>query len=365
MKSRTAMLAIVMAAAFFSAFLTSAAAQTASNSVSGSIPEKSQQVRAASLSLSALESPSEVARELSNPECDGKGNLYFDTWPDGVQAIHKLNANGERLGTFLPDAPGVKVDMPLSFSIGPNGDIYQLIHGHDGRYVFVYGENGGIKSVVKLHPGFKFKPSRVVPFASGDLLVVGLEYDKDRNNPVMWPFTAIFSSEGVLKKELDLADDEEIHSLASSGDPRVVPGGQPSVNAAVQGGTAKVAKDGNVYLMRRLAPAIVYSISTKGDVRRFTVDPGRPGYMPGVGSGAMQISGDRIAIPFFPSQTGETIIKIVDLNGHEIATYSGPDEGAKPNLGMGFACYTSQPAKLTFLGMAEDHKLQLISASPN
>lgn len=352
---------VAITGALFATLSTAAFGQTALNS--GPVPTSAKaQQQGPSLSLTSVESFSEVARELANPECDAKGNLYFDSWPDGAHAIHKLSASGKRLATLLPEAPGVRVDMPLSFSIAANGDIYQLIHGHDGRYVFVYGENGGIKSVVKLHPGFKFKPSRVVAFANGDLLVIGLEYDEDRNNPVMWPFTGIFSPDGTLKKELNLADDDEIHGLASSGAPQVLPATDPSANIAVQGGTAK---DGSIYVMRRLAPAIIYAISKEGEVRRFTVDPGRPGYAPGIGSGAMQISGDRIAIPFFPSQTGETIVKIVDLNGHEIATYTGPPEGAKPNLGMGFACYATQPTRLTFLGMADDYKLELISASPN
>jgi hypothetical protein len=305
-----------------------------------------------------------VASEFSNPECDGDGNIYINTWPDGVHAIHKLNARGERVAVFLPNSPGVRVDMAMSFSIAPDGDVYQLIHGHDGRYVFVYRPNGSLKSTIKLRTGFVFKPSRVTAFATGDLLVSGLEYDKDRKNPVMWPFTGIFSSDGTLRKELALADDDEIHDLAVSGDERVTPAGQPSVNVAVQAGTAKEAEDGNIYLMRRLSPAIIYAISPGGDVRRFTIDPGRPDFMPGIGAGAMHIAGDRIAVLFFHPQTGQSLLKVVDLKGREVATYEGPDPTVKPALGLGFVCYDHNPERFTFLETADDHKLQLITAMP-
>ena len=47
-----------------------------------------------------------------------------------------------------------------------------------------------------MQPGFPFSPSKIAVFQNGDLLVTGLEYDKDRNNKTMWPFPGIFSSDG-------------------------------------------------------------------------------------------------------------------------------------------------------------------------
>jgi len=43
----------------------------------------------------------------------------------------------------------------------------------------------------------------------------------------------------------------------------------------------EAGSDGNLYLMRRLSPVILYAISPAGEIiRRFTVDPGEADYMP-------------------------------------------------------------------------------------
>ena len=52
-------------------------------------------------------------------------------------------------------------------------------------------------------------------------------------------------------------------------------------------------------------------------VRRFVVDPGDEGLAPV----AMHIASNRIAVLSFHEQTKEKRMKIVDLEGHEIATY--------------------------------------------
>src|SRR5579872_7561841 len=107
MKRHSSTLAIAVMC--ISWFAITASAQVGSNVAQSSTPG----AHGTNLSIRAVESSSEIAGELANPECDGKGNVYFDTWPDGVHAIHKLNANGERVGVFLPEAPGVRIDMPL------------------------------------------------------------------------------------------------------------------------------------------------------------------------------------------------------------------------------------------------------------
>jgi hypothetical protein len=87
-------------------------------------------------------------------------------------------------------------------------------------------------------------------FPSGDLLVSGLRYDRDKNNHVMWPFTGIFSSDGTLLKEVTLEDDDDIRNLAASGDARVSSTTNPYGNHAVEFGQSEAADDGNIYLIR-------------------------------------------------------------------------------------------------------------------
>jgi len=60
----------------------------------------------------------------------------------------------------------------------------------------VFKSDGTYKSTIKMQPSFGWIPSTLSVFPSGDLLVSGLRYDRDKNNHVMWPFTGIFSSDG-------------------------------------------------------------------------------------------------------------------------------------------------------------------------
>jgi hypothetical protein len=293
--------------------------------------------------------------------CDAGENLYLRTAPDGIQAIHKLNSKGKRVALFQANSPNVRVDAAVAFAVAPDESVYQLIFAHEiARYVFVYDKEGRLKSEVKLQPGFAFSPSKIAVFPNGDLLVAGMEYDKDGSR-AMWPFTGIFSPDGAMRREVSLKDDQEIHDMGDSGDPKVVPPDAPSLNYAVVRGVAEAAADGNVYLMRRLSPAIFYAISPGGSVRRFRVDPGRDDVMPE----SMHVSGNKIAVLFWQPQTYEKIIKVLDLEGHVTATYEepAPKEG-EPSLGLGFACYSQNPERFVFLKTMDDGKLGLITATP-
>jgi len=316
----------------------------------------------ASLRLERVKIASELAQSVFlDLKCDSSGNLFIRSDPDGFMAIQKLSPRGERLGLYQAKSPDVKVDHAGYFSLGPDGDVYQIIMAHEiTRYVFVYNADGTVRSEIKLQPGFPFVPSKVAVFPSGDLLVAGLEYDKDRT-AAMWPFTGIFSSDGSLRKEVALVDDENIRAMAASGDPKVVSPQNPSSDRAVMQGAAETSQDGNVYLMRRLSPAIVYAISPGGAViRRFTVDPGEGDFMPV----AMHAAGGRMAILFRQEQTRKEIIKVVDLEGHETATYDEPVVDGKQALGMAFACYASNPEHFVFLTTMDDARLGVVIATP-
>ena len=64
-------------------------------------------------------------------------------------------------------------------------------------------------------------------------------------------------------------------------DPHATDAANPFGNRAIELGLMEAGNDGNLYLMRRLSPAILSAISPAGEViRRFTVDPGEADYMP-------------------------------------------------------------------------------------
>lgn len=316
------------------------------------------------LHLTPLETvvSTEVASAFLGPfVCDGDGNLYLRSESAGVTAIRKLNPKGERTALFEPAAnPDIKISVTGYFSVMPDGDLYVLAFAAEelARYVLVFKPDGTYKTKIKLDPGFAWIPSAIAVFPNGSILATGQEYARDRNAPKL-PFTGIFRSDGKLLKELNLEDDNAIQDMANGHDPRVTSVVTPTSNRAISWSQIESAKDGNLYLMRWLSPAVFYAISPSGQViRRFVVDSGNPDFRPA----AMHISGNRIAILFYQPQSMEKIMKVVDLEGHELSTYVELREDGKPKLGMlgaAFACYTQQPERFTFLVSDEHHKIEL------
>jgi hypothetical protein len=178
----------------------------------------------------------------------------------------------------------------------------------------------------------------------------------------MSPYTALFSSSGNVLKAIELRDDAELERRAIEGDPKVASVTNPSGNSAVARGQMELASDGNVYLMRRMSPAVLYAISEGGAVvRRFTVDPGESDLMPT----EMHIAGSRIAILFRNVRTNRTLLKLVNLEGKGVASYTEPTENGKPKLGLAFACYSFPPDKFTFLTTFDDNRVGLRIAEPH
>lgn len=307
----------------------------------------------------------EFATSFFRPlRCDSDGNLYVRTDSGGVEAVHKLSSKGERMALFEASSnPDLKIDAARYFTVGDGGELYELVYPHEmTRYMFVYKADGTFKSAVKFQTGFPWIPKMLAVFPTGQLLASGEEYDADRT-AARWPFTGIFAADGSLLKEVKLEDDEMLHDMAASGDPRVASPTNVLSNHAIDNGLVEMASDGNAYLMRWTNPAIFYAISPGGEVvRRFTVDPGESGYRPS----AMHVNKNRIAILFVETQSRAKIMKIVDLEGHELATYDEPkvDGKAKDVLSAVFACYTENPTHFVFLGADDDNRLQLWHVEP-
>jgi hypothetical protein len=180
----------------------------------------------------------------------------------------------------------------------------------------------------------------------------------------MLPFTGIFASDGSLLKELTLKDDEKITEMAAAHDNRVTSPTNRLTNEAIDWGQAATASDGNIYVMRWLSPAVLYVISPGGQVvRRFEVDSGDANFKPL----SMHISGNRIAVLFYQEATFDKVMKIVDLEGREVASYDELREGGKAKLGtigLAFACYTARPDRFTFLVAGDDHRIELKLVEP-
>ena len=177
----------------------------------------------------------------------------------------------------------------------------------------------------------------------------------------MLPFTAIFRSDGTLLKELSLEDDERIHKLAADRDPKLSSLAVPNSNRAVAWGHAQPAKDGNIYIMRWLSPAVIYAVSPGGEVvRRFSIDPGSSRFMPV----NMHVAGTRIAILFRDEGTKEQNLKVVDLNGEELASYDASGGDSTAPFGAAFACYFGKTERFSFLATDADHRILLRTVEP-
>lgn len=300
-------------------------------------------------------SKSEMSHMFVNPQrCDQEGNIYFQIDLEPTSGVRKLSPKGQRLANFTASSTmDFQVWHALRFAIAPDGTLYQLADQSNGpeRLVLTFDKGGNYKSAVKLEPapGFQYlSTTQIAAFASGELLISGEKYNL-RPPRLKLPFTGIFDSNGTFRKEVTLSDDDELSKMIASGDPRVI--GEHETHRAIDLSQAEGSGDGNVYLMRWMSPAIIYAISPAGEViRRFTVDPGSPDYVPD----NMQIAGERLAILFRDDQGHRNVLKVVDLEGHEMATYNVPNgQNGYPEFGA-FACYSINPERFTFMSSDDD-----------
>jgi len=127
-------------------------------------------------------------------------------------------------------------------------------------------------------------------------------------------------------EEITLEDDEKITAMAATHDDRVTSPTNRNTNEAVSWGQAAAAGDGNIYVMRWLSPAIFYGISRGGQVlRRVEANSEEDNFTPV----SRHITGNRVAVLFYQPQTMEKVMKIVDLQGHELASYEELRAGGK------------------------------------
>ena len=311
-----------------------------------------------------MDVPSVMTHTFSPPfKGDDDGNIYF-LQGSLDRTIQKLSPKGEPMAMFRASSyTDKKLNYAGPFDVALNGDLYELVFPHEfNRYVFTYKSDGSFKAAIKLNTGFWWFPSHLAVFPSGQMLITGSEYDKDVN-AAKWPFTGIFAADGTLLKEVKLEDDETLHEMAAVGDNRVISDVIPRGNNAVAFTQLETAPDGNVYLMRWTNPAIIYAISPGGEVvRRMKIDPGNAKYYPRT----LHAFQNRIAILFVEHDTFEKIMKIVDLEGHEIATYDElrTKDKNQSMLSSAFYCYNENPTRFVFLGTEDDGRLQFVTVEP-
>ena len=296
------------------------------------------------------------------PTCDADGNFYLRNDVDLHSPIHKLSLKGEKKADFLPassiDLPNLPPELAHAdkFWVTDDGELYlEVMVSWNEHDFLLFGKDGTYKSKVELDNAALWHVSTFAVFPSGEFLITGDMWQKLEQNYA--PFTAIFSSRGTFLKKLSLEDDEKIYQYTVNKDSDFV--NQYGKNRAIDKGEMKAAADGNIYLMRWLSPAVIYAISPGGEVvRRFTVSPDQSGMMPS----NMRVAGDTIAIEFRNSATKKHVIKVVDLEGRERASYDFPVLDGKP-LWVS-VCYLENPERFVFLDQAKDDSPVLRIAEP-
>jgi hypothetical protein len=132
---------------------------------------------------------------------------------------------------------------------------------HPGYHAYVvkFAANGSLESKIQIEMPEHTLPGHIAVFRSGEILVSG------RNR--FTPFTGVFASNGKLIKEILEAEDEELGRRAQAGDADVLAHSNVG-NDAVDLGGVVAGSDGNAYLMRRTSPALIYVVSSRGEVIR-------------------------------------------------------------------------------------------------
>jgi hypothetical protein len=221
--------------------------------------------------------------------CDKSGNTFvtiYDPATDDKSDRPMLKFN--KSGSLKAEFPTGRKTLGLSdagpfepSALLPNGGIARLVWSRDGMSLERFTAEGKLESGTKLDglADLSIVPYQVAGFSSGEILVSGLERCRSRRCFAAFKsFTAIYDQAGHLLKRLSISGDDEIDAAAEIGDSRYASGPMFG-NRAVSGGKIRLGDDGNAYLMRRTSPAMVYVISSSGEmVRTVKIEPAQQGW---------------------------------------------------------------------------------------
>ena len=294
---------------------------------------------------------------MSGSKCDAEGNLYIRKFASDrplLGPVVKIDPDGKRAALFDPAAfSQLALDRADAFSPASDGGLYQIAQSGILKpltYVLHFSSDGSPGSPARLDADFEVYT--FAAFAGGNFLVSGVRRNVQNRKDRGQNFTAVFSADGRELARLSFPDKRD--PLKAGGKAEATKDtGAPALDLA----EAEVGTDGNLYVMRRSSPALVFVISPSGTITQ-TIKVAAP--QPDAAATAFHVSGNQLAISFWnDGNHSQTVIVADAQTGRRIASYA--DAGA---LGPSFACYSANEGVFTFLKLGEGNALQVIRATP-
>jgi len=293
-------------------------------------------------------------------KCDADGNLYIRKYATDrplLGPIVKIDAEGKRVALFDPVAISqFKFDRADAFSPAPDGGLYQIAAvGITNLQIYVlhFSSDGSPSTPIRLDA--EFQPFQFAVFANGNLLASSIQRDLQNKSDPGRAYTAAFSADGRLLAQLSLdPPPEPAHATAKSAVKLAIRDSQkstPTLNLS----DAEPSPDGDIYVLRRSSPALIYVISPAGKIlRTLKIAPPATGVMPNT----FHVSANRVAVSFWDENTNSQTLVVTDAQtGRRIATYADPG-----GLGPAFACYAADEGVFTFLHLGEGNTLEVVRA---
>lgn len=272
---------------------------------------------------------------VGKARCDHDGNLYVRVAGAGDREnsalpIRKITPDGRLAATFTLAnvVPNVRT---MDFFVTNEGKVYEEAWTKSGsEFVFTFSSDGSLLAKVELDAD-AFVPYQIGVFDSGRFLLSGTRANPGGRHHT--PFTAVFDLSGQIVKQVYEPEDDNMRQRAEAGDRDFVTESGTS-NSSVYEGDAALGSDGNIYLLRAVSPALVYVVSSKGEViRKLQVESPKPGLV----AQRIRSASGNLAISFLEKNSTAGTTEVVDLHGKMIAEYTSDDERVYPGLP---GCYT-------------------------
>jgi len=322
---------------------------------------------------STMSVASELGGAFMTPaKCDDEGNLYIRKLAMDrplLGPVVKIAADGKRTAIFDPSVfSQLHLDRADAFSAASDGGLYQVAQKGIVKpvlYVLHFFSDGTASTSVRLDADLEVY--NFAAFANGSFLVSGLQRDVTNGKDPGKKFTAAFLDSGQMIAKLsfepapgDLAPGKEKHAgqPPTAASNLVKPAGPEKAEPILDLTDAEVGGDGNLYVMRRSSPVLIYVVSPSGTVLR-TLKIATPAHVQ-FPSG-FHLSANRLAVSFAHDENQSQTLVVADAQlGRRIAAYSFTDPtGAAPS----FACYSANEGVFTFLRLGEGNALEVLRAA--